>query len=243
MQAEDILVDGVLVYANLSVARKDYHDNTFRGATNLLISIIFILNIRLARQAIRFIYILNVIQSTVGLVAAIAATLHELWPPLIPCIVLGRLNNTVILIGVPTIMAILFIKSYLGTARPIWMIPLGAITLIAEIAVSFMGYFALDIYAHPGSHSRCPSKIASYLAIAKVIIDTSGNLILSGCFSLFLYHEYRRRKIQLYTSLIRDGIGYAIGAILSNLCCALIILVIYDARSWLMHIYGLDCKY
>ncbi|KAI9596560.1 hypothetical protein BDF19DRAFT_437876 [Syncephalis fuscata] len=82
---------------------------TFKKAVKLVISIY------------RPIFILNLIQILVAVMALVSAIIHELAPMAISCTVLACINITTITIGIPCISVILLTKAYHGANQLNWI--------------------------------------------------------------------------------------------------------------------------
>ncbi|RKP05185.1 hypothetical protein THASP1DRAFT_32974 [Thamnocephalis sphaerospora] len=244
-QSDTVHTDSVLVYTLQDAAYTDYQASSTRVVLTTVLAVIFFRNTwlatRLMYDAARFVYFLNVCQPLIGIMATTVALCHELWPTRVSCAAVIRANNTALLLGVPLITAILFVKAYYCTSWSHWILPIGGLALIGGIASGAASYTALTVQTKSNSYSRCPTTLAEGWVFGKLATDFYANLALSACFMLAVWREYRYRGSPLYSALLRDGIGYALGAIISNILCAIIILLIPAMRTWQMHIYGADC--
>ncbi|CAO3659878.1 unnamed protein product [Umbelopsis ramanniana] len=71
----------------------------------------------------------------------------------------------------------------------------------------------------------CTTFYPTWIVALKAVLDFSSNLFLSLCFLRVIYRHYQILGSSLQKALLKDGVVYCIGAILSNLICGVLLIV------------------
>ncbi|KAI8051566.1 hypothetical protein BDF22DRAFT_656436 [Syncephalis plumigaleata] len=186
----------------------------------------------------RPVFVLNLIQASAPVIALFCALGRELLTDYFSCNTVAYVNVTSITIGIPSISAILLTKAYHSVNQKMWIHLTAFVFITSYILMGIAGYFSMDIgYI---AYTRCRYHINDTWIIIRCALDFYFNTILIYCFGVVIMREARTYKSSIRSTIVREGLIYAICVIISNILCALSILLLKHAHNWEMHIYGAD---
>ncbi|RKP25585.1 hypothetical protein SYNPS1DRAFT_28682 [Syncephalis pseudoplumigaleata] len=226
----------------LTWAQIEYRESSLRVLSSMLMLLLSIRNTMNAAKLLyairRPIFMLNLVQSAVAIVALCFSVAHQLWPRDISCFFVGNINVTVITIGVPAISTILLVEAYHSTNQSMWIRMAGIGFVSCYVAIGIAGYFSMDMLAF--GITQCDFRVTNLWIIQRCALDFCFNAMLVYCFGTVITKECRTFNRSLRCTIVRDGLIYAVCVVFSNLLCALCILLSREAHHWEMHIYGAD---
>jgi hypothetical protein len=191
----------------------------------------------------RYLYFINILPPLFGLVACAISLLVEIFPWAIGCNAVGYVDATALTIGTPAMASILLAKAYTGSNRTVWLKCMGNLAIVGSIAVGIACYFSLSLTRTPDG--RCPSVLSISWIAAKWASDLFTNSLLAAGFAHALWYRNdgcQKQRQSLQRVLIRNGLLYAILAVVSNVCATGLVISSNGTREWQLHIYAMDCK-
>ncbi|KAH8548695.1 hypothetical protein BGW37DRAFT_505957 [Umbelopsis sp. PMI_123] len=194
---------------------------------------------QLLRHSLKPIYIMMLAQAVGGCICAFVTLLTSLVP--MSCDF--RLNFSIVTVnlGDIAIQTVLLWKAYICYDRSQRLLVVGSLPLfgilifiVLNCTVGRSSTYFID--------GVCTTFYPTWIVAVKAALDFTSNLFLSLCFLRVIYRHYQVLGSSLQKALLKDGIIYCIGAILSNLICG-VLLIVKVLGGLTPILYTLDCTY
>ncbi|KAG2177300.1 hypothetical protein INT43_007957 [Umbelopsis isabellina] len=176
----------------------------------------------LLRKSYKPLYILMFVQAVGGCVCAFVTLLTSLIS--VSCKFRLIFSIVTVNLGDVAIQTVLLWKAYICNDRSRRLLTIGSIPLVGILIFIILNctvgqsqtYFIAGV---------CTTLYPTWIVALKAVMDFSSNLFLSLCFLKVVYRHYTILGSSLQKALLKDGLIYLIGAILSNLICGILLIL------------------